>query len=73
MLGLLDSYRLTPFLWVFAIVAVAPTAYLGVTILVALFHPDAARREEARLVLKDIITLFSRAGRRSGSRERGRV
>lgn len=49
--------------YVAAVLAVLPLVYVGLAVIVALFHPDQQRRKDARSVLTSLIQLLRR-GRR---------
>lgn len=45
-------------MWVLGAVVVAFTLYVGLALVVALFHPDDKRRRIARSALRDLLDLF---------------
>jgi hypothetical protein len=64
-LGLLESLvgtAVAAAVWIVGAVVGAFTVFVGLTLAVALFHPDAERGTRAREVLHDLLVIFTSKG-----------
>lgn len=60
-----------PLLWILTAVLGTFVLFVGITLAVALFHPDEKRREHARKILLDLLD-FLRPSQRGGRPGRSR-